>query len=107
MQGLTLTHAVLPSAQLVTSGLAAPAPLAFNLSGISSGISSSLLLDGCTIVSGCSNLAQFSLWLDSLPAGVGMADVQPILVRCPEGGQLGAVKGQLGAVRGQLGAVES
>ena len=66
MRGLLLRHAVLPSRQLVESGLAAPAPLAFNLSGSSSGSSSnnaSLVLDSCTVSTSCGNLAQFVAWL--------------------------------------------
>ena len=83
MRGLLLRHAVLPSRQLVESGLAAPAPLAFNLSSSSSGSGSSLafnlsgsssgssssstntslLLDSCTVSTSCDNLAQFAAWL--------------------------------------------
>ena len=40
------------------SGLAALAPLAFNLSGSSA----SLVLDGCTMQTSCDNLAQLALW---------------------------------------------
>ena len=50
---------MLPSRQLVDSGLAAPAPLAFNLSSINA----SLLLDGCTLTTSCDNLAQFAAWV--------------------------------------------
>ena len=66
MRGLLLRHAVLPSRQLVDSGLAAPAPLAFNLGGSNSGSSSnnaSLVLDSCTVSTSCDNLAQFAAWL--------------------------------------------
>ena len=47
VKGPFLNYAVLPSLQLVASGLAAPALLAFNLSGSGN---SSLMLDGCTAV---------------------------------------------------------
>ena len=60
VSGLLLRNAVLPSKQLVDSGLAAPAPLAFNLS--SSG-NASLLLQGCTVSTSCDNLAQFAAWV--------------------------------------------
>ena len=66
MRGLLLRHAVVPSRQLVDSGLAAPAPLAFNLGGSNSGSSSnnaSLVLDSCTVSTSCDNLAQFAAWL--------------------------------------------
>ena len=72
VQGLVLNHAVLPSLQLVASGRAAPAPLAFNLSVSGN---SSLLLDGCTVVTSCSNLDQYRRWAGSLPS-VDMAGVQ-------------------------------
>ena len=72
VKGLVLNHAVLPSQQLVASGLAAPAPLAFNLSVSGN---SSLLLDGVTVVTGCSNLDQYRLWVGSL-ANSDRADVQ-------------------------------
>ena len=86
IQGLLLRNAVLPSRQLVDSGRAAPAPLAFNLSSGNSGNSSSssnlapatLFLDGCTVSSSCSNLAQFASWLVSLTAAV--ADVEVVQV---------------------------
>ena len=70
VQGLTLDHAVMPSAQLVASGAAPPAPLAFNISG-----GSSLTLDGCTVLTRCSNLGQFRQWVVSLPPG-DTVDVQ-------------------------------
>ena len=63
---------MLPSQQLVDSGLAAPAPLAFNLSASGN---SSLLLDGCTVVTSCSNLDQYRHWVGSLAAS-GTTDVQ-------------------------------
>ena len=66
VQGLLLRNAVLPSGQLVDSGLAAPAPLAFNLSlagSSSSNSSASLVLDSCTVSTSCGNLAQFVAWL--------------------------------------------
>ena len=64
LQGLLLRNAVLPSKQVVASGLAAPAPLAFNLSGSSSGsIGGSLVLEGCTVSTSCSNLDQFAAWV--------------------------------------------
>ena len=59
VRGLLLRNAVLPSRQLVDSGLASPAPLAFNLS---SG-NTSLVLDSCTVSTSCDNLAQFAAWL--------------------------------------------
>ena len=88
IRGLLLRNAVLPSGPLVVSGLAAPAPLAFNLSGSSSskiynssswsGSSSGspgggLSLDSCTVTASCANLAQFALWLAQLtPASLDM-----------------------------------
>ena len=57
--GLLLRNAVLPSAELVESGLALPAPLAFNLSGSTS----SLVLQNCTVATSCANLAQFASWV--------------------------------------------
>ena len=68
VQGLLLLNAVLPSAQLLDSGLASAAPLAFNLSRGSSGSSNSssdpvLVLDSCTVSTSCDNLAQFAAWL--------------------------------------------
>ena len=70
VQGLLLLNAVLPSAQLLDSGLATAALLAFNLSRGSSGSSNSsnssgpvLVLDGCTVSTSCDNLAQFAAWL--------------------------------------------
>ena len=63
---------MLPSQQLVASGLASPAPLAFNFSASGN---SSLLLDGVTVMTGCSNLGQFRLWVGSLAAS-DTADVQ-------------------------------
>ena len=72
VRGLLLRNALLPSKQLVDSGLAAPAPLAFNLSssGNSSSSSSSagasLVLDSCTVITSCDNLAQFALWVSGL-----------------------------------------
>ena len=86
VQGLVLNHAVLPSQQLVASGLASPAPLAFNLSVSGN---SSLLLDGCTVVTGCSNLGQFRLWVGSLSA----ADTADVQVR--RGGQVCSAGGNL------------
>ena len=63
VQGLLLRNAVLPSRQLVDSGLATPAPLAFNLSsGSSGGSNASLVLDSCTVTTSCANLAQFAAW---------------------------------------------
>ena len=64
VRGLLLRNAVLPSRQLVDSGLAAPAPLAFNLSSSSN---ASLVLDSCTISTSCDNLAQFAAWLSGQP----------------------------------------
>ena len=58
LRGLLLRNAVLPSMQLVNGGLAAPAPLAFNLSVSNS----SLVLDGCTVHTSCDNLAQLAPW---------------------------------------------
>ena len=58
VEGLLLRNAVLPSRQLVDSGLAAPAPLAFNLSS-----NTSLLLQSCTVSTTCDNLAQFAAWV--------------------------------------------
>ena len=76
IRGLLLRNAVLPSAHLVDSGLAAPAPLAFNLS---SGNTTTLVLDSCTVISSsCSNLAQFARWLDGLTPT--QADVQVLQV---------------------------
>ena len=67
IRGLLLRNAVLPSGQLVVSGLALPVPLAFNLSSSNSsaaGSNASLVLDGCTITAtSCANLAQFASWL--------------------------------------------
>ena len=56
---------MLPSKQVVDSGLAGPAPLAFNLSISSSGSigGSSLVLEGCTVRTSCSNLDQFAAWV--------------------------------------------
>ena len=65
---------MLPSAQLLDSGLATAAPLAFNLSRGSSGLSINsnsssncsdpdLVLDSCTVSTSCDNLAQFAAWL--------------------------------------------
>ena len=58
---------MLPSRQLVDSGLAAPAPLAFNLSSSSNSGGSAagmLVLDSCTVVAtSCSNLNQFAAWV--------------------------------------------
>ena len=71
VRGLLLRNAVLPSRQLVDSGLAAPAPLAFNLSSSSN---ASLVLDSCTISTSCDNLAQFGSWL----AGVPHVQVSPL-----------------------------
>ena len=62
LRGLLLQNALLPSGQLVNSGLAAPAPLAFNLS------SGSLVLDSCTVSTSCSNLAQFASWVSGQPS---------------------------------------
>ena len=81
IQGLLLRNAVLPSRQLVDSGRAAPAPLAFNLNSGNSGNSSipaTLFLDGCTISTSCNNLAQFASWLASLTAAV--ADMEVVQV---------------------------
>ena len=76
IRGLLLRNAVLPSAHLVDSGLAAPAPLAFNLS---SGNTTTLVLDSCTLVSSsCANLDQFVWWLDGLTPT--QADVQVLQV---------------------------
>ena len=72
VQGLLLRNALLPSKQLVDSGRAAPAPLAFNLSSSSSsnfsnvGAVSLVLLD-CTVSTSCGNLAQFAAWVGALP----------------------------------------
>ena len=69
VQGLLLLNAVLPSVQLLDSGLATAAPLAFNLSRGSSSSNSSnsddpdLVLDSCTVSTSCDNLAQFAAWL--------------------------------------------
>ena len=69
LQGLLLRNAVLPSKQVVDRGLAAPAPLAFNLSGSSSStttttnLNASLVLEGCTVSTSCSNLDQFATWV--------------------------------------------
>ena len=72
VRGLRLHNAVLPSRQLVDSGLAATAPLAFNLSSSgsgssSSGLNASLVLDSCTVSTSCGNLAQFAAWLSGQP----------------------------------------
>ena len=64
VEGLLLRNAVLPSWQLVESGLALPAPLAFNLS---SG-NTSLLLLNCTVSTTCDNLAQFAVWVGQQPS---------------------------------------
>ena len=79
VRGLLLRNAMLPSKQLVDSGLAAPAPLAFNLSTSSSGSggsigNTSLVLDNCTLSTSCDNLAQFGSWL----AGVPHVQVSPL-----------------------------
>ena len=83
VQGLLLRNALLPSKQLVDSGRAAPAPLAFNLSSSSSSSSSSnfsnvgavcLVLLDCTVSTSCDNLAQFAAWVNELP--LTSADVQ-------------------------------
>ena len=73
VRGLRLHNAVLPSRQLVDSGLAATAPLAFNLSSSgsgssSSGLNASLVLDSCTVSTSCGNLAQFAAWLSEQQA---------------------------------------
>ena len=60
VRGLLLRNALLPSRALVDAGLAAPAPLAFNLSSSSN---ASLVLDSCTVATTCSNLAQFAAWV--------------------------------------------
>ena len=80
VQGLLLRNALLPSKQLLDSGRAAPAPLAFNFSSSSSssnfsnaGAVSLVLLD-CTVSTSCGNLAQFAAWVSELP--LGSADVQ-------------------------------
>ena len=70
---LLLRNAVLPSKQLVERGLAAPAPLAFNLSSGSSS-AGSLVLDSCTVSTSCDNLAQFAQWVSGLT--LPLADVQ-------------------------------
>ena len=62
VQGLQLLNVVLPSRALVDSGLAAPAPLAFNLS---SSDNASLVLDSCTVTATCSNLAHFAAWVST------------------------------------------
>ena len=64
---------MLPSAELVESGLALPAPLAFNLSG-----NSSLVLENCTATTSCTNLAQFARWLtaDGRGSSVSLAQVR-------------------------------
>ena len=63
VRGLLLRNSVLPSRQLVDSGLATPAPLAFNLSSNAA----SLVLDSCTLSTSCDNLAQFAAWLSEQP----------------------------------------
>ena len=64
VRGLLLRNAVLPSWQLVNSGLALPVPLAFN---VSSSNTSLLLLD-CTLSTSCDNLAQFATWVGRQPS---------------------------------------
>ena len=68
---MLLRNAVLPDKRLVDSNLAAPAPLAFNLS---SG-NANLVLDGCTVATSCDNLAQFAAWVGGQHAG-SMAQVR-------------------------------
>ena len=55
---------MLPSWQLVDSGLALPVPLAFNISSSNTGL---LLLD-CTVSTSCDNLAQFAAWVGQQPS---------------------------------------
>ena len=77
VRGLVLRNAVLPSAELIDSGLALPAPLAFNLSGSGSS-NTSLVLDDCTVVTSCANLAQFAVWVNASgrSSSVQLAQVQ-------------------------------
>ena len=86
---------MLPSQQLVDSGLAAPAPLAFNLSASGN---SSLLLDGCTVVTSCSNLDQYRHWVGSLAAS-GTADVQVGGQAAGDGRYIGPGRGEAGEGR--------
>ena len=57
VEGLLLCNAVLPSWKLVDSGLALPAPLAFNLSGSNT----SLLLLNCTVSTSCNNYTVYRI----------------------------------------------
>ena len=64
VEGLLLRNSVLPSWQQVNSGIALPAPLAFNLSSSNT----SLLLLNCTVSTSCDNLAQFAVWVRQQPS---------------------------------------
>ena len=74
---------MLPGKQAVDFGLAAPAPLAFNLSG-----GGSVVLEACTVTTSCSNLAQFASWVGGQllqPSSVNatQAQVGGLILICP------------------------
>ena len=77
-----MRQAVLPSLHLVQSGLALPAPLAFNLS-LAAGNQSQLVLDSCTVDTSCDNLLQFQQWWQGDPGNPLDGPVQQVGSRGP------------------------
>ena len=95
LRGLLLRNAVLPSMQLVVSGLAVPAPLAFNLSSSGSSGAAHLVLDSCTVMTSCANFDQFAEWAAGL-VPTSSADVQLVQVGFRGGAGTGGMTTPLG-----------